>query len=246
MLWLKAWLETRWRIAFATLMGVFLWGVPFLVLTSGPARDPRRILPGLLLILGNSGVLWALTMPIMLAGSGLRTALPRPGACEKSGEGSTAFTLSLPVTRTRLFVVRNAAGMLEAVALLMLFAVAIWLLLPAFAESAHDDLRYLLAIGSWSLAAYAISTCLSALFDNAGAQFRGSVLGLAVLFMVSYTGQLPGHARIRVLPQFIDIFRQLVAPLITHQTPWATIFVAWALTILFFAAALSMIQKRDY
>lgn len=245
MLWLKAWLETRWRIGFASFMGVLLWGTPLLMITIGPARDSQRILPILRLTMGNSGVLWALVMPLILAGSGIRTCLARPFAFEKSGDESTHFTLSLPVTRTRLFAVRSVAGLLETVALLMLFTVCIWLLLPRSALSTPDDLRYLAGIASWSLAAYAIAACLS-LFAETGGQFRAGVLGLVVLFMLSFNGQLPGHARLRLLPQSIDIFKKLVAPLVTHQTPWAAIIVAWALAIVFFAAALSLIQKRDY
>jgi len=245
MLWLKAWLETRWRIVLASFMGVLLWGTPLLVITNGPARDSQRILPILRLTMGNSGVLWALIMPIMLAGSGIRTCLARPFTFEKGGDESTPFTLSLPVTRTRLFAVRSVAGILETVALLMLFTFGVWVLLPEFTVSAHDDLRYLVGIGSWSLAAYAIAACLS-LFAENGGQFRAGVLGLVVLFMLSFNGQLPGHARLRLLPQSIDIFRDLVAPLVTHQIPWGAIIVAWGLTIISFAAALSLIQKRDY
>ena len=245
MLWLKAWLETRWRIVLASFMGVLLWGTPLLMIANGPARDPQRILPVLRLTLGNSGVLWALVMPIMLAGSGIRTCLARPFTFEKGGDESTPFTLALPVTRTRLFAVRSVAGILETAALLMLFTLGIWLLLPEVVLSAHDDLRYLVGIGSWSLAAYAIAACLS-LFAENGGQFRAGVLGLVALFMLSFNGQLPGHARLRLLPQSIDIFRDLVAPLVTHQIPWGAIIVAWGLTIVSFAAALSLIQRRDY
>lgn len=245
MLWLKAWLETRWRIGFAAFMGVLLWGAPLLMITNVPAHDSQRILPILRLTMGNSGVLWALVMPLILAGSGIRTCLARPFTFEKNGDESTHFTLSLPVTRTRLFAVRSVAGILETAALLVAFTVSIWFLVPAPALSAPDDLRYLVGIGSWSLAAYAIAACVS-LFAENGGQFRAGVLGLVVLFMLSFNGQLPGHARLRVLPPSIDIFRDLVAPLATHQAPWAAMIVAWALTIVSFAAALSLIRKRDY
>lgn len=233
MLWLKAWLETRWRLVFMALMGALLLALPIGTLGLRSAH-PQQLS---YLLMRLSGFL-SLLAPIMLAGTGIETVSTRPGAADKGTPGSAQFTLSLPVTRTRLFTVRTVTGVLETVALLALFFIATWFLAPVFVVTAQDALGYFAVIVSCSLALYAISACLSTFCDE-GWRFRGSGLAVVVLFMLS-TG--------RRLPASVDIFKAFsgASPLLTHQVPWAVIATACVLALLFIATSLMIIRKRDY
>ncbi len=232
MLWLKAWLETRWKFVWLLLIGVLLLGV-LETTRNVHSGDPQRLL---LAPLAMSTFL-AFIATVMLAGSGIQTASTRPGASQKGDEGSMLFTLSLPVTRTRLFVVRTVTGVLETAAFLMLVAAVVWLVAPV-AVSVHDLLGYLAVIGGCSLAIYAMSACLSTFCDE-GWRLRGSTLAFLAFYVLSAAN---------ALPRSINFFVPLVSasPLITHQIPWKPVVAACTLALAFLAAAMTIIEKRDY
>lgn len=230
--WLKSWLETRWKMASMVLMGVLLFG--FLIEALGGVRihHPQQFL----FVLLRLGTFLCFITAITLAGSGIQTASPRPGS-DKGSEGSTLFTLSLPVTRTRLYAVRTVTGVLEMMALLTLFGFVIWLLVPRPANQVA--LGYFAVIVASSLAVYAISACLSTFCDE-GWRFRGSGLVVAALFMLSTAGRLPRS--INIFGGIGDVTSRLVTP----QTHWDAVATACVLALLFFGAALLIIQRRDY
>ncbi|MGH8228624.1 MAG: hypothetical protein ACREU3_12110 [Steroidobacteraceae bacterium] len=240
MLWLKAWLETRWRVVWALVMGALVFGA-FLVsgahaAAHAPATHPMN-LPETVstALLGLTGVV-SFFAAIMLAGSGVETTTTRPGGSEKGGAGSTLFTLSLPVTRARLFAVRTVTGILETLVLLTLFAVVEGLLFSSLGVNAHDALGAFAEIVACNFTVYAISACLATFCDE-GWRFRVSAIVLAVLVtfvsLTASTDRLP---------------RSLAAasPFITHQVPWVLIVSACVLAALFLAAALAIVQRRDY
>jgi len=223
MLWLKAWMETRWKVTWMLFFGA-------LIVLVAARRAPTGLLA--------TSMMFSVVVTIFLAGTGIETASTRPGESEKGGEGSRLFTLSLPVTRARLFWVRTAAGVLETAALLSLFAVAAWLLLPSLAGNANDALGTFAVIVSLSMAVYAISACLSTFCDE-GWRIRLSGLAAVGIYVLSAS---------RRLPPAMDILQSFVSksPLVTHRMPWDTIVAACLLAVVFFAATLMIIQKRDY
>lgn len=234
MLWLKAWLETRWKVVWILLIGVLVFGLSIGSLGKIPKSDTQGLLSAVL----TMSAFVAFLAAVMLAGSGIETASTRPSESLKGGEGSTLFTLSLPVSRARLFSVRTATGVLETVGVLALFGVAAWLLLPLGAANARDVLASLAVIVSFGVTLYSISACLSTFCDE-GWRIRLSSLTVAGLFAL-----FVGHK----LPRFIDIFGALVSssPLITHHVPWAMIISTCAVTVLFLATGMVIIQMRDY
>jgi hypothetical protein len=234
MLWLKAWWETRWKMVWLALMSVLGLGTPLEVFSSASIRYPQALVSILLSI----SVVLCFLSAITLAGSGIETVSARPGAAERGAAGSTLFTLSLPVTRTRLFAVRTVIGVLETLALLILFNFVIWLALARLDAKVDVGLGYCAAILSSSVAVYALSACLATFCDE-GWRFRVSAITMALLFMLSTAGKLPRP---------INIFRAVgvTAPLIGQQIPWPAIAVSGSLALLFFGAAVLIIQKRDY
>ena len=109
MLWYKGWLETRFRILFMLFYAVF--PIPLFTLTV-PAANPAHP-ASLAAVAGSLGffAFYYSIIPLMLAGSGIKTQAdlqPRKGL-----HGSMYFTLSLPVSRFRLFATRAGLGMLR-------------------------------------------------------------------------------------------------------------------------------------
>jgi hypothetical protein len=235
MLWLKASKETRWKALYVLLIGVAFYGISISMARGAPPTYRLNWLTGVT----QWSALFSVIVTVVLAGTGIDTDSTRPGQPVKGGEGSKLFTLSLPVTRARLFWVRTATGVLETAAILALLAAATWLLLsPSLAGNVLDALKTFALVFFVSITAYAISVCLSTVCDEG---WRLRVSGLAV------AGSWLLHALNR-LPRAIDIFQPigLQSPLVTHQIPWAALITSGVLAAVFFAAALTIIQRRDY
>ena len=99
MLWYKAWLETRWRMLMPLVLMLF-------VLFTGHGKGQLAPGPKSVLVLLP---FWWLILPLMIAGSGIDTEAPF--RVLKGVQGSTAFILSLPLSRFRLFMARLVFGM---------------------------------------------------------------------------------------------------------------------------------------
>jgi len=235
MLWLKAWLETRWKAAFMLLFGALFYGVFVWLARGAPASYRMNWLMGI----PEWSVFVSVFVTVTLAGTGIETESTRPGELTKGGEGSKLYTLALPVTRARLFWVRTVTGVLETGAILLLLGVAEWLLLsPPLAGNLGDALETFGLILFVSVTVYAIQACLSTFCDE-GWRIRISGLALGVGFYLHIVHRLPWA---------IDLFQLigLESPLVTHQIPWVMLIASGLLAIVLFAAALTIIQKRDY
>src|SRR5215469_8198663 len=115
MLLMKAWIETRWRLL---VLAVYL--LIALALNYGSAAGTSVL----------STAWFMLTfLAISLGGSGVISQAPF--VFSEGVAGSTQFTISLPVTRLRLFVVRTAVGLVETAAVTAVIALFIWGLFPA-------------------------------------------------------------------------------------------------------------------
>jgi hypothetical protein len=146
MLWYKAWVDTRLRffIGLALLMlsacGIVLY-YPAVVRLMPMANSidtggeiGRRIREGVELASNYRGYVWSQwfrqnvtemgTLFAVLLGSGSAVA-----------QGSSLFTLSLPVTRNSLLAVRTATGLAEWFVIAMLSPLVIPLLSPAVGQS---------------------------------------------------------------------------------------------------------------
>jgi hypothetical protein len=106
MLWMKAWLETRWRLLYA--LGLPL-AMIVLFATKGLASkaDAQRMMVEI--------SFFSVFAAVYLAGAGIRTQ--SAFQMTKGLHGSTYFTLSLPVSRFRLLAVRAGFGLMETTGL---------------------------------------------------------------------------------------------------------------------------------
>src|SRR3954465_11017502 len=120
MLWKKGWYETRIRLLFA---------LALVVVIAVLAMDPAPAAAGSGPLVGAT-MIPAMFAALLLAGAGVKTQL---GGLQRSRglHGSMYYTLSLPVTRTRLFNVRVSLGLAETAVIQVLTWSAIWLVHPA-------------------------------------------------------------------------------------------------------------------
>lgn len=177
-MWYRAWLEVRWRLVLMALLNSF---VGALLLDDRVSSEVwlRRLS-------GNLPIVFAMNA-IVLAGSGVASQLSqRPGQLVHP---SMMFLLSLPITRAKLVMVRQAVGALASLALLLVtlgvFFVAAPELRQALPTSA-DAALLIVCVGFVTMAAYSVSALLSTFLDQLW-QTYGAMAIVAVVL-----GAFPG------------------------------------------------------
>src|SRR5882724_8135331 len=115
MLWMKGWYETRMRL-------LLLVAATLVISALASDPTPAAAAQGL----GATTLFGASVMAaVMLAGAGIKT---QPGGFRPSKglHGSMYYTLSLPVTRSRLFSVRVSLGLAETAVIHIIACRAAW------------------------------------------------------------------------------------------------------------------------
>jgi len=247
MLWWKAWMETRWRLAFALACFAFLWaegplfGVPLAKLK--------------LVFLFQYALVWAFAAT-MLAGAGLNSQTT--WGMYAGYHGSMLFTLSLPVARRKLFAVRAAAGAVETCALIVVSAVP---LVRFFGLSWSTASLYVAGACVCSMAAYAISALFACVTGEMW-QLYGSwgalgALGLSMRYaplarfnplrgflLSAYTTAVHPHVTPASLP--VPLVREPLQSAFA-SAPWIDAWLGSALlaTLCCFAAA-RILDRKEY
>jgi hypothetical protein len=171
---------------------------------------------------------------LYLAGSGINSQTTYSAA---SGfHGSMFFTLSLPVSRRRLFRARAGFGAMEC----CIFV----LMTTAFIPLVHADVSFLqlLRYGAramvCTLAVYALSAFLACFLDEmwqftAGCMILGGVWLLQSKFAaISYVSPLRGVS--------------LFGSSLSAATPWAPVLASLALIAAFFFASVRVLERKEY
>jgi len=235
MLWYKGWLETRIRVAFlfgfiCLIVGMQNWarhgasGVPnkAAVLSSIYTLVPMQILITAA-ILGAAGIA---TQPSFAASKGLH--------------GSTLYTLSLPVKRTRLVLTRAAIGWVEMALALTVFVCVIW-----YRSSA---LRMVSTSAAWGHFALAVLICGSTFYFTA--VLLGSFLDdqwrtWGTMMLAGFMVWASVH---HWLPAAVDIIAAVTrsSPLVGNAMPWGPMAFSVALSAVLFAATLVISERREY
>ena len=224
MLWWKAWMETRWRLAFLVACCGLLWaegivfGVPLVKLRAA--------------FVVQYAAVWGLAAT-MLAGAGLNSQTTWGTAA--GYHGSMLFTLSLPVARRKLFAVRALAGAAETCALIVVSAVP----LVRFAGLGWSAASLFIA-GALvcSMTAYAISALFACVTGEMW-QLYGS---WGVLILLSVSLRFPLLARFNPLRGCL-----LSAYTATAQFPWRDAWLGSAfLATLCCVAAVRILDHKEY
>jgi len=230
MLWMKGWLETRWRfclwIGFGTLTLV--------VAGQGGGLQSAEHARNLMLLQEMIAIIAA----INLAGAGIRTQSPFRA---KAGlHGSTQYTLSMPVSRLRLLSVRAAVGMLETAGVIVFMIVSAWSLFPLIrGNSTLGDLLKLLLTALVCVSCfYFMSVAIAAVLDEMW-QVYGSYCLAGLAWWASTHLALPASAN-------IFSFSTGASPLATHTLPWPALAISLAVSIALFLVALAVVTRHDY
>ena len=229
MLWKKGWYETRIRLLFVLALVVVI-----AVLTMDPAPPAAGIGP----VVGAT-MLPAMAAALLLAGAGVKTQL---GGLQRSKglHGSMYYTLSLPVTRTRLFNVRVSLGLAEAAVIQVLTISAILLVHPPPGPNAtpsdmfkHGVVAFFCVTAVYSLGVF-FATFLDEVYQHWATIF--TVVGTIVIL-----------SRV-LLPASMDAFLVLsrASPLNTHTMPWIAMAVLLGLSGMLLLIALKIVRSLEY
>lgn len=224
MLWYKAWLETRFRLLFSLVVVSSVLAL----LYSKKATDPRAVV-------GIATGLAAL-LCIMLAGAGIAT---QPAFQATKGlHGSILFTLSMPVSRFRLLVVRAGFGWLETVGGIGAVCCGMWFLFPVGTATALDMLDYAGTLIACASGLYAVSVLLATFLDDQWRVWGSGIVFAALWWLLNRTP----------LPASMNIFRAMGegSPLVAHTMPWLAMTCSLALAAILFFAAFKVVQRREY
>lgn len=229
MLWLKGWLETRFR------MFIPLFMISWLLFSVYSNAMPKR---GILAIAQYSMPVVVMMFFIILAGAGIMTQ--SPFRATKGLHGSMMFTVSLPVSRFRLVAVRAAIGWLEAACLVGLMCDCMWHLSAALRQMASqrevlEQAAVLVVCGS---AAYFLSVVLATFLED---QWRiwGTMIAVAVAFWLSIKFSLPAG---------VDLIKAMGrgSPLVVHTIPWSAMGFSAVLSVVLFGVAVVIARMREY
>jgi hypothetical protein len=229
MLWHKGWLETRYRL-------FFLLGFVSLFMTlQHKAGATSQGVIGMLLF--AVPVLVVMTCAA-LAGAGVATQ--SSFGRSKGLHGSTQFTLSMPVSRARLMLVRAAVGWLEGACVIVLLCCALWFAAPALRGMVGPEamLQYAITLIACSSGIYSLSVLLGTFLDD---QWRtwGTILAAGAAAWISAHASLPGY---------LDIFAGMGkgSPLMARTMPWSAIVSSMLLATITLFAALRVLRAREY
>ena len=227
-MWYKSWVEVRWRLVLMALLNTFI--AALLLDDTAPAAVWRNRL------IGNLPIIFAMNA-IVLAGSGIASQLSqRPGQIVHP---SMMFLLSLPISRKRIVLVRQAVGVIAAIGLMLATSVVYLIGAP--------ELRDVLTIGKGAvflgcitcvvLTAYAASALLSTVLDQLWQTY--GAMGLVAIV-------LGGFPKAR----FWSVLLPTSASTNSALTPWATIatgvLACVVLTMAMLLLSVRIVQRKQF
>jgi hypothetical protein len=233
MLWLKAWLEVRWRFVFLVGSILVVWLAPLWINATGvqPGVAASRQWMGLQL----GSVLLYIFTAIYLAGSGINSQTMY--AATTGFHGSMFFTLSLPVSRRRLLFVRTGLGALLTCILVVIMAGYILFLRPE-ATSAMQALVYMTRVIVCTMAVYALSVLLACVLDEMW-QFMVACFFWIFVFML--------QSKIEVVSRVSSLRgMSLNCYPITAPMPWTPVVASLVLTGVLLWISVLVVQRKEY
>ena len=160
MLWYKAWLETRSRFLISLVGMVALCSVFVLHGDRNVIDEVSADYYNYVFFAGHQilVMMWALAVTLIMMGGLLR----------EKATGSSAFTLALPVSRTRLMMVRIGMGLAQAVVLAIVPWIAMFTVGSIFGKthSASQAAYYLVLLLGGGLVFFAMAVLISSLISG--------------------------------------------------------------------------------
>jgi ABC-type transport system involved in multi-copper enzyme maturation permease subunit len=249
MLWYKAWRESRIRFLLSAAVLVFLSvGLMYRARTGFPPSE-RPDLPYSAWvwanIYGNLNPTVFIILTMILGLGGLQRERP---------VGTSAFTLTLPVTRFYLVAVRAVTGLVQVLILSLIPALLIPTLSPIIARQSYPEtqaLQFALLFVSWGAVAFGIGFLWSSLFSG---EFTGTAL--CVITPVVYKIFAENNSTLQRYPatnyaNFMSGFRMPyvhspVKVLIDGPLPWGNLLILALVTLAFIACAARVTCYQDF
>jgi ABC-2 type transport system permease protein len=236
MLWYKAWLETRARflislVGMAALCSFFVYRSNQNALPYTPLSYYNNVLHRGHVTLTT---MWVLAVTLLMMGGMLR----------ERAVGASTFSLSLPVSRTRLMAVRIGTGVAEAAAL----AIGPWsamLLTSVLNGKSHplDQACYhILFLFAGGLVFLAIAFFISSVVEGeytAPAVSLGVMIAFNIVMVESGLNAYDPYALLSGAQYFH-------AGVLTGPFPWLRVSITVAIAALLTAIAIRSIQRKDF
>jgi len=242
-LWYKAWLETRGRFL-ACLITLTLFCFIFVhhaqeiaFRGDGPMR-PGGLADYYRLLFVNQQflvIMWVVSA--VLLGMG--------GLVREKALGISTFTLSLPVSRTRLFGVRVTLGIFQAAAL----AILPWCAVFLASMSAGLPIRvsqvsfYVFLLLGGGLSYFAMAIFISSFVEG---EYTAPAIsfGVVLLTAIAFDAWLRPFSLWRLIAGDLSIDRRTY--LLSPEFPWLGVSSSLAATLFMLLLALQRIRKRDF
>jgi ABC-2 type transport system permease protein len=238
MLWYKEWLETRARFL------ISLFGMAAMCAYTVYHGD-REALPytgasyyRMVLHSGHTllATMWVAAVNLLMMG----------GLVREKAVGAAAFTLALPVSRARLLGVRIAAGFMQAMALAIVPASAIFMVGSTMGKthSLSQAAFHTILLGGGGLLFFAIALLISSMVEG---EYTAPVVSFGIVVLLAVA--LNGNAWREYSPwDFISgaaywdrRSAQLVGPI-----PWLSVAVYVGLAGMLTWASIKVIQRREF
>jgi len=255
MLWYKSWLETRSRFLIGLILLIcsaagsvlayrrVMELMPLVPTMQAGGEIGRRIREAAELARTYRGYIWSQwyrQMPTQM-GTLFAVLLGTGGLFSQSIGGGTLFTLSLPVSRTRLLAVRTGTGLAELFALAFVPSLVIPLFSPAVGQS--YSLVNVLAHGVCLFVAgcvfYSLAVLLSTIFGDV---WRPLLLTCAAAFALALADLVSRETAA------FSLFRVMNAETYfrTGQLPWAGLAASVAISAGLLYGATVNFARKDF
>lgn len=233
MLWYKAWLETRWRFVFILGSILLVWVAPLWLPSTGVSAAVAASRMGRALQL-ESALLYIFAA-IYLAGAGINTQTVY--AATTGFHGSMLFTLSMPVSRRRLLLVRAGLGAILT-GLLVAIVAGYTLLHQPGSASARAIVEYIARAIICTMAVYSLSVLMACVLDEMW-QFMGGCCVWVAFFML--------QSRFAVLSSLSPLRgMSLICYPLGGPMPWMTVLSSLAFAGAFLCASALVLQRKEY
>ena len=150
------------------------------------------------------------------------------------------YTLSLPVTRSRLFGVRVSLGLAQTAVIHVLVCCAVWLVRPSIKINTHSLDLFKQDVASFFCVAvvYSVGVFFATFLDDLY-QTWASMFTLMTVIVILNRIALPAS-----LDGFLVLSR--ASPLITHTMPWIALSILLALSAMLLLISMKIVQWREY
>jgi hypothetical protein len=225
---MKGWLETRWRLIPLIVWPAFVVAMNYQGRYNPPAA--RNVFFWMWIVLS--------CLTVMLAGSGVKSQAPTHISFPEGLAGSTQFTISLPVSRAWLIVLRAGIGLLELYAATLITAFTVWHLFPSVSSTVTlaDFARLVVILILWLPIPYCVAV-LSQAFVVEPLSFLPAGYGLVLLLWLLHE-----------ISPAVDVVRVFGAesPLVTHRLPVSQLATGVLLAVSLLLVTVWAVRRREY